>query len=146
MISVTTPEDIARCFETIQELRPHLTDKTAFVSQVIQQQKDGYQLVAITDQSNHQVVGCIGFRIMTTLCWGKIIYVDDLITKSSCRGKGYGSDLLDHAINFAKEHGCSQVHLDTGYTRHAAHRVYLKKGFQLHAHHMQLRLNELSIA
>ena len=74
------------------------------------------------------------------LAWGRILYIDDLITREKTRGKGYGKILLDHVTKIAKEAKCNQVHLDTGYTRHAAHKVYLKHGFELNAHHLALKL------
>jgi hypothetical protein len=48
--------------------------------------------------------------------------------------------LLDYVIDYAKEHNCAQVHLDTGYQRNAAHKVYLARGFQLNCHHLALDL------
>ena len=91
---------------------------------MIKQQKEGYQIAAIVQ--NNEIVSCIGFRIISMLAYGKILYIDDLITKAKYRGKRYSNALLGYPINFAKEHGCDQIHLDTGYTRHAAHKVYLK--------------------
>jgi GNAT superfamily N-acetyltransferase len=133
-----THDEIAKSFDAFLELRPHLTSEEIFVSQVIQQQKEGYEIVAVIE--NDDVVACIGFRIMTMLAWGKILYIDDLIVKEKYRGKGYGKTLLDHITKVAKENACHQVHLDTGYTRHAAHRVYLNQGFELHCHHLALKL------
>lgn len=132
------PQDIAQCFEAFLELRPSLTDKQAFVDQVLAQQKEGYQIVAVFHED--QVVACIGFRIMTFLAWGKILYIDDLITREAFRGKGYGKALLTYATDFAVQNGCGQVHLDTGYARYAAHKAYLTHGFELHCHHLALQL------
>ncbi len=136
--SLKTHDEIAGSFDTFCELRPHLTDKEVFVAQVIQQQKEGYEIIAAYEQE--EVVACIGFRFLTTLAWGKILYIDDLITKEKTRGKGYGKILLDHAIQIARERLCQEVHLDTGYARHAAHKVYLKQGFEFNCHHLALKL------
>ncbi len=133
-----SPSEIADCFEAYRELRPHLTDQQAFVTQVLQQQKEGFEIHAL--YQGETIVGCIGFRSMTTFAWGKILYIDDLITRESHRGHGYGSQLLTYAIEKAKSEGYDQVHLDTGYTRHAAHRAYLKHGFELNCHHMALKI------
>ncbi len=127
-------DDIGRCFDVFQELRPHLNDLQQFIDQVMTQQKEGYKIFVISDDD--VFVACIGFRLMTTLAWGKILYVDDLISKEAYRGKGYGRALLDYALTFAKENGCHQIHLDTGYTRHAAHKAYLRHGFEFHCHHL----------
>ena len=133
-----TPEEIGTCFEAFSELRPHLKDRDHFTSQVEAQQKEGYTLAAIFDEG--KASACVGFRVMTTLAWGKILYIDDLITRDKWRGKGYGRKLLDYAIEQAKHLGCDQVHLDTGFTRHAAHRVYLSRGFHFNCHHLALDL------
>lgn len=135
---ITADSDIEKCFEAFAELRPHLKNRTQFVGQVKAQSSEGYQIHAIFD--GNVAVSCVGLRVMTTLAWGKILYVDDLITAEKHRGKGYGSILLKHAVDMAGREGCQQVHLDTGYGRHAAHRTYLKHGFQLNCHHLALDL------
>jgi GNAT superfamily N-acetyltransferase len=136
--ALKTHDEIVQSFDAFCELRPHLTNKEVFVAQVIQQQKEGYEIIATYEQE--EVVACIGFRFLTTLAWGKILYIDDLITKEKIRGKGYGKILLDHVIQIARERLCKEVHLDTGYARHAAHKVYLKQGFEFNCHHLALKL------
>jgi GNAT superfamily N-acetyltransferase len=122
-------KEIAKAFDTFLELRSFLTDVQSFVNQVIDQQKDGYKIVV-----------CIGFRIMRMLSWGRILYIDGLITKEKWRGRGYGKILLNYVTKIAKDNGCDQIHLDSGYTRYAAHKVYLKHGFEFHCHHLMLKL------
>lgn len=136
--SLKTHDEIAGSFDAFLELRPHLRSKEIFVTQVMEQYKEGYEIIAAYEQE--EVVACIGFRFLTTLAWGKILYIDDLITKEKTRGKGYGKILLDHVIQIAREHLCKEVHLDTGYARHAAHKVYLKQGFEFNCHHLALKL------
>ena len=63
-----------------------------------------------------------------------------MITKEKNRGKGYGKILLQHVIQIAKQRLCKEVHLDTGYARHAAHKIYLKQGFEFVAHHLALKI------
>ena len=136
--SLKTHDEIAQSFDAFLELRPHLRSKEVFVTQVMEQYKEGYEIIAAYEQD--EVVACIGFRFLTTLARGKILYIDDLITKEKTRGKGYGKILLDHVMQIASEHLCKEVHLDTGYARHAAHKVYLKQGFEFNCHHLALKL------
>jgi GNAT superfamily N-acetyltransferase len=136
--SLKTHEEIAQSFDAFCVLRPHLTDKEVFVAQFMNQQKEGYEIIAAYEQE--EVVAGIGFRFLTTLAWGKILYIDDLITKEKTRGKGYGKILLDHVIQIERECLCKEVHLDTGYARHAAHKVYPKQGFEFNCHHLVLKL------
>ena len=48
--SLKTHDEIAQSFDAFCELRPHLTDKEVFVAQVMQQQKEGYEIIAIEEQ------------------------------------------------------------------------------------------------
>jgi GNAT superfamily N-acetyltransferase len=82
-----------------------------------------------------------GFRFAEFFAWGKILYIDDLITIPEEKKRGYAGKLLDWLIAYAQNHQCNGVHLDTGYTRHDAHRLYLRKGFQLSGHHLALQLD-----
>ena len=133
-----TYDAISQSFDVFVELRPHLKSKESFVNQIIEQQKEGYQIIAIEKDS--EFAACIGFRFLITLACGKVLYIDDFITKEKTRGKGYGKFLLEHVIKIAKEQLCQAVHLDTGYNMHAAHKVYLKQGFEFYCHHLALKL------
>jgi GNAT superfamily N-acetyltransferase len=113
-------------------LRPHL-EKGDFLPQVRRQQAQSYQIVAV--RSAAKVPSAAGFRFAEHLAWGRILYVDDLITVPEARGQGYGDMLMEWLIERAKASGCQGLHLDTGYTRYAAHRLYLRKGLQFTCHH-----------
>jgi GNAT superfamily N-acetyltransferase len=132
-----TDTDMASCFEAFHELRPKVA-KDLFVPQVRRQQEQAYQIVAL--RRDGEVKSAAGFRIAEFLAWGKVLYIDDLTTLERERGKGYAGAVLDWLIAYAKKAQCASLHLDTGYTRHAAHRVYLDKGFQLNCHHLELKL------
>jgi GNAT superfamily N-acetyltransferase len=126
-------EEVLSCFLVLLLLRPHLK-KEVFLSQVRRQQEQLFQLVGL--RVNGEVKSVIGFREAEYLIWGKIVYVDDLSTIDEGRGKGYAGQLLDWVIAYAKNHQCSGVHLDTGYSRHVAHRFYLNRGFSIGCHHL----------
>jgi GNAT superfamily N-acetyltransferase len=129
--------EVISTFPAFHELRPHL-DAEKFLAQVRRQEAQSFQILAL--RSNQEVVSAAGFRVCEFLAWGKVIYIDDLTTVSQARGRGYAGKLLDWLIEHAKASGCTGIHLDTGYGRHAAHRVYLQKGLQLNCHHMALYL------
>ncbi|EDV29047.1 uncharacterized protein TRIADDRAFT_52547 [Trichoplax adhaerens] len=139
ILEVKERDQIKTCFNAFKELRPHLKDSTSFVDQVIEQQKQGYTIAAIFDNSeSSSAAACIGYREITTLAWGRCIYIDDFTTHSVHRRKGYGNALLKYVIDIAKRNGYDMIHLDTGYGRHDAHRVYLRNDFQFKSHHLSL--------
>jgi GNAT superfamily N-acetyltransferase len=84
---------------------------------------------------NNKTVAIAGYRVFTMLYCGKILYIDDLSTLESCRGKGYASLLLNYIYEIAKNENCSSVQLDSGAGRTTAHKLYFKENFTISAFH-----------
>lgn len=131
----STKEQLKECYPIALQLRPHLEEQS-FIEQVQRQIADGYQLIYIKEDGTVRALA--GFRFLEFLAWGKVLYIDDLITDTASRGRGYGSQLLKWIIEQAQEQNCDQVHLDSGPQRHNAHRLYLNHGFKLNSHHFAL--------
>jgi len=124
---------IEKCFPVMFQLRTTIT-KDTFLDQVKRQQTSGYELVY--GEKNGIVVA--GFRISENFFVGKFLYIDDLITDSQNRSKGYGDQLFDWLIDYAKKEGCQELHLDSGVQRFDAHRFYLRKRMKIIAHHFSI--------
>ena len=133
-----TDTDIRNCFPIMVQLRPHLVEEE-FVARVRKQEKDGYRLVLFEEDSKVQAVS--GFRTGESLSWGRFLYIDDLVTDEAGRSHGFGQQLFDWIVDFAKANGCAQLHLDSGVQRFGAHRFYLKKRMDIGAHHFSLESN-----
>ena len=136
-----TDEQIIDCHDTITEvLRPHLKDIKDYVSRVHRQQSNhGYHLMFVRNE-NGKAVSILGYRITENLWDGKILYINDLTTHSSSRGRGCADTLMSWAIQTAKELDCDAISLDSGYSRHDAHRFYLNHGFIIESHHFKQKL------
>lgn len=132
-----TDNEILRCFPVTTELRPLLVEGE-FIARVRRQQKQGYQLAFLEDAGAIKSVA--GFRIGEFLCWGRTLYVDDLVTTKDGRSKGYGQKMFDWLLAYAREQGCDQFHLDSGVEKFAAHRFYLRNRMDLSCHHFGLKL------
>ena len=134
--TANSPEQIRLCYQVMRQLRPHLTEEQGFIQQVERQIKEGYCLAYSQDEEGIKALA--GFRFLEFLAWGKVLYIDDLITDANARKKGHGSRLLKWVIEQARQAGCDQVHLDSGPLRHDAHRLYLNQGFKIIGHHFAL--------
>lgn len=132
----TDAEHIQACYNLMHQLRPHLSSEQAFVEQVQRQIQEGYHLAYI--QEADQVQALAGFRFLEFLAWGKVIYIDDLVSDIAARRNGYATKILQWIIQEAKKANCDQVHLDSGPQRHDAHRLYLNHGFKIIGHHFAL--------
>lgn len=132
-------DEIRSCYPVMVELRPHVGAEE-FVLRVKRQfEIADYKLAYLIDE---EVRAVAGFRISECLAWGKFLYVDDLVSKSGERSKGYGGALFDWVVEYAKGENCDQFHLDSGVQRFAAHRFYLIKRMFIEGHHFGLKLRE----
>ena len=127
-----TAQDILKCWLPIFALRPMLSLET-FVGQIQNQQSEGYKLLYIEDEVGVQAI--LGYRIFSMLYIGKQLYIDDLSTLETARGKGFGSALLEHVYQNARENNCLSVQLDSGPSRTDAHRLYLNEKFTITSFH-----------
>jgi len=99
-----------------------------------QQTREGFQIAYLTE--GESVVAIAGYRFLNTLAWGHILYVDDLVVLAAHHKTGRGTMVLRYLQEKARQQGCDEVHLDTGYQRHLAHRAYLRNGFHFDCHHL----------
>ena len=130
-------EEIQGCYPVMAELRPHVAPEE-FLPRVRRQMEiAGYKLAYLWDG---EVKAVAGFRVSECLAWGRFVYVDDLVSKDGERSKGYGGQLFDWLVEYARGEDCDQFHLDSGVQRFAAHRFYLAKRMSIEAHHFGLKL------
>jgi GNAT superfamily N-acetyltransferase len=132
-----TDEEIQNCYAVMSELRPHIS-VDEFLPRVRNLSVNtGFRLVYLKE-GEVKAVG--GFRISEWLAGGKYLEIEDLATKDGERSKGYGGELFDWLVNYAKENNCSQIRLVSNVKRLNAHRFYLRKGMIIEAHYFSMSL------
>ena len=136
-----TEQDILKCYPIMRQLRTQLAESEFTVRVQRQASEFGYKLAFAHEDSDVKAVA--GFRISECLSDGKYLYIDDLVSDEDERSKGYGGQLFDWIVNYAKENGCMELGLDSGVQRFAAHRFYLRKRMQISSHHFSLTLEEI---
>jgi GNAT superfamily N-acetyltransferase len=143
VVELRTAAELRAAHPVMAQLRPHL-DRPRFVAQVRRQQRArGYRLIAVHVRG--RCVALAGFRIAEFLAWGKILYVDDLVTDDALRSRGHGRALLRWLEREAQRNGCAEIHLDSGVQRFGAHRFYLREGFDITSHHFARKLAVLPV-
>ena len=131
-------EEIARCYPVMRELRTHLSTPDEFIERVQRQQKDGYRVVYLKTEGKIRAVA--GYRLSESLFAGRFLYVDDLVTSAKDRTVGFGGQLFDWLVRFARAQKCQHLELDSGVQRFDAHRFYLMKRMSISSHHFTLKL------
>jgi GNAT superfamily N-acetyltransferase len=145
MIPVTlrhaeTDAEIAACFPTMRELRPHLADAVELVERVRRQRDEaGYRLLAAW--RGEAAIGLAGYRVQEMLVAGRFIYVDDLVVLSTERRSQLGAQLLDAVSDEGKRLDCPRLVLDTAIDNSLGQRFYFRYGMLARALRFSKPLN-----
>ncbi len=125
-----------RAMFALRENRPTMATPESFAAWVNGNARpEGYRLAGSFIPGREDAVAVAGFRFLHTLAWGKLLYVDDLVTLPEFRSGGHGDLLMEWLVAEATRLGCEQLHLDSGHHRHGAHRFYLNHGLRIDCHH-----------
>ncbi len=114
-------------WQVLKELRTALSFEQFETALETQSRQHGYTLVGAF--ANGKLLGVMGMRPVHTFARSAHLHVDDLVVTEAARGSGIGQRLLEHAESHAREHGMTQVFLDSrpevigfyednGYRRH----------------------------
>lgn len=125
-VQMETEADLIASFAVMQQLRPHLTDATAFAAQIQRQRQNGYRLLAARE--NGQVIGLAGYRLTENTLYGRFIYVDDLVIDAALQRRRLGERLLDRVREETRARGYRWLVLDTGMHMALAQRFYFRQG------------------
>ncbi|THF71849.1 GNAT family N-acetyltransferase [Deinococcus sp. Arct2-2] len=126
----------------LRELRPHapsLVSAEAFAAHLKTAAPEQYRLAGAFESGREEAAAVAGYRVMTTLAFGRMLYLDDLSTLPAARGRGHALALLRWLETEARRLECKALHLDSGVGPHRfdAHRLYLKAGLNITCHHFE---------
>lgn len=116
----------------LQELRPHLTAES-FTAVYEEGYPQGLRFTAAYVEG--RCVGVAGWRVLSTVVAIRKLYVDDLVTTVSDRGRGVGKALLSDLQDRARAAGCIALDLDCGVQRSDSHRFYMREGLVITSFH-----------
>lgn len=120
--------DVARINELLRELSPKAKTRTREdISEVLE---NDFVFVA-RESEQGSIVSMVTLVIVTRLIAPKTL-IEDVVTAASYRGRGYGTKLMEMAIQTARELKINIVDLTSSNTeeRAAAHRRYKALGFE----------------
>ncbi|WP_446224486.1 GNAT family N-acetyltransferase [Nocardia sp. IBHARD005] len=125
------------------ELRPQWATATRLAEFIDTELRPaGYRLVGSFEPGSPAALSVAGFRESHSTAWGHHLYIDDVSTLPSVRGRGHADRLLGWLTAEARRLDCAAIHLDSGVgpTRAAAHRLYMRHHLTITAHHFTLDL------
>lgn len=131
IIILSTIHDLEKSFPLLRELRTNLSFENFQDIYHNAHKTNDYTLVGLEDEG--QLVALMGYRILHDFVHGKHLYIDDLVSSSHLRSKGYGTTLLLEAERLAQLHGCSNLRLCTGIENESGKKFYEKNQWNLRA-------------
>jgi GNAT superfamily N-acetyltransferase len=120
------PEELKACFPVILFLRPRLKGVEEWVERASKMATFGYRVLAAWE--GDRVLALAGYRVMENLIHDHFLYVDDLVTAESERGKGLGAALLMELTAIGTDQFCNRLVLDTAAANENARRFYKREG------------------
>lgn len=132
-IEPATLDDLPELVELLVDLFSHEEDFTPNREKqlrglrLILEQPSRGRIFVLRNQ--HKIIGMINLLItISTAEGGFVLLLEDLVVRSEHRGQGYGSRLLQYAIDFARQKNFLRITLLADRPSEAR-RFYLKHGF-----------------
>ena len=144
-IEPATLEDLPRLvdltmalFELEEDFQPDRIRQELGLRCILEQPNRGRIFVARTD---YEIMGMVNvlFTISTAM-GGFVILLEDVIIHPAFRRQGYGTQLVDYVIDFAKRKDFKRITLLTDKISEESQRFFQKLDFQ-HSHMIPMRLN-----
>lgn len=137
MIRNAKTEDLQNLLRLYNDLHPDdipLPDETTLNAIWSEMLDDPHHHVFLADEDGELVSSCI-LQVVPNLTRGAKPYglIENVVTRQDKRGKGYASNLLEHALKTAWKAGCYKVMLLTGTNRQEHEKItalYEKAGFK----------------
>jgi N-acetylglutamate synthase-like GNAT family acetyltransferase len=134
-IEPATIEDLPLLTELLMDLftqesdfRPNHANQMRGLRLILEQPSRGRIFVL---RSPHQIIGMINLLFtISTAEGGFVIILEDLIIDNSFRRQGMGSELLNYAINYAKQKNFLRITLLTDRMSDSSIEFFEKHGFQ----------------
>ena len=143
-LEAATLEDLPQLTELVmallgqeEDFTPNRVKQEHGIRLILEQPSRGRIFVLRTD---HSIIGMVNLQFtISTAEGGFVILMEDVIVHPMHRGQGYGTKLLKHAIQFAKEKKFKRITLLTDQISAESQRFFQRNGFQ-HSHMIPMRL------
>ncbi|MFV0391279.1 MAG: GNAT family N-acetyltransferase [Paludibacteraceae bacterium] len=118
-----------RLVDAFEELLPQLDTSVALLSfQELESIISSSNTILFAGEENDKIVGTLSL-VLHQIPTGRKAWIEDVIVDESVRGKGYGKQLIRHAIAFAGSKGFTSLYLTSRPSRVEANRMYQNLGF-----------------
>jgi GNAT superfamily N-acetyltransferase len=123
-------EAVAACFEWLfapPGIRPSQWDEAVAAAR-LREAVEGDGSAVLVAEVDSQIVGvCTVYLDIVSVRFGQRCWIEDLAVDPDWRSQGVGTELMDAAEHWARDHGASHLELDSAEVRERAHRFYERR-------------------
>lgn len=120
-------EMLGRLFSQDIEFTPDPVKQKEGIAAILSDENIG-RIFVLRDET--VIVGMVSLLYsVSTALGGKVAVLEDMFVRQEYRDRGYGSMLIESALDFAKANGLKRVTLLTDEDNHGAQRFYSSHGF-----------------
>jgi GNAT superfamily N-acetyltransferase len=114
-------------FEQEAEFAPDAAAQSKGIGEILSAPEKGRFFVL---EDAGRIVGCVSLLfVVSTALGGTAAVLEDLVLAEAFRGRGWGIQLLEFAIDYAARIGCKRLTVLTDRDNLAAQSLYRKMGF-----------------
>lgn len=140
-IRMATIKDFEKVLSLLLQLWPSREINVAAIKDAFARGLDSQNDTYFCAEMDGSIIGFCSLTINNSL-WqeSSIGYIGELVVDTSFRGQGVGTDLLEVAMDAAKDKGCKRIELDAAFHRNDAHNFYEGLGFEKRAYRFSKEL------
>ena len=123
-----TTDDCGQIYDLICDMESRALPFDRF-HDIFCRQLNGRDYDCLVTEWENRVIGVLNLRFEAQLHHAeRIAEILEFAINPAYRNRGVGKDMLEQAVQIAKEHGCSQIEVACNQLRKDAHRFYLREG------------------
>ena len=122
-----TLKELEPIYELLKQLREQLSYKE-FEDLIYDMRHMEYKMIGLLERG--ELITYAGVAVQTNLYHKRHLYVFDLVTDKKYRAKGYGKEMLEYLVDYAKTAMCENIVLSSGFAREDAHKFYEQYGYE----------------
>ncbi len=122
-----TLKELEPIYELLKQLREQLSYKE-FEDLIYDMRHMEYKMIGLLERG--ELITYAGVAVQTNLYHKRHLYVFDLVTDKKHRAKGYGKEMLEYLVDYAKTAMCENIVLSSGFAREDAHKFYEQYGYE----------------
>lgn len=128
IFEITEADD--ETLDAVNRLLPQLSKSSKLINRSTLQKLSNSECTRLYVAKEDDIIFGMLSLVVFSIPTGTKAWIEDVVVDERARGKGVGRELMNHALNVAKELGAKSADLTSRPSREAANKLYQAIGFE----------------